>query len=167
MKLFIKAGFIFTLLALPYSYLYAQSYPNFDIIKLEKPADFRSAEPFAMITANLLLSRPVEKGNADRLKGLEFIIKWMKGTSDHSFIIDDRVSKITNDNDDLAGLYMAAMTKYTLENKAASKDAKLVRLNTMILLLQYCENKENNIKMSKQLKKLSEAKAKGELENKW
>ena len=56
------------------------------------------------------------------------------------------------------------MTKYTLENKAFAKDAAVVKLNAITTLLKYCENKDNNLKMSKQLKKLAEAKEKGQLE---
>jgi hypothetical protein len=32
------------------------------------------------------------------------------------------------------------------------------------MLLDYCENKDNNLHLSKQLKKLAEARSKGELE---
>ena len=59
---------------------------------------------------------------------------------------------------------MAAMAKYSLENRDGSKDPKLVKLNSLRLLLDYCENKNNNMVMTKPLRKLSEAKAKGELE---
>jgi hypothetical protein len=146
------------------SYINAQTLPNFDLIKLEKTSDYKAAEPFVLQTATYLLSIPFKKDNKDRLNCLRFISKWMFGTTEHSFVFEDAAGKIGKDNNDLLGLYMAAMAKYTLENKAASKDAKLVKLNALILLLNYCENKDNNIKMSKQLKKLSEAKEKGQLE---
>lgn len=146
------------------SYLNAQTLPNFDLIKLEKTADYKAADPFALQTANYLLSIPFKKESTDRLNCLRFISKWMNGTTDYSFVFRDAVDKIGKDNNDLLGLYMAAMTKYTLENKVAAKDAKLVKLNAMILLINYCENKDNNMRMSKQLKKLSEAKQKGQLE---
>jgi hypothetical protein len=87
----------------------------------------------------------------------------MSGTPDYSFTLDQVAGKIIKDND-LLGQYMAAMAKYALENKAASKNLKLVKLNAITSLLDYCENKDNNMKMTRQLKKLSEARAKGELE---
>lgn len=143
----------------------AQSLPNFDIIKLEQARDYKAADPFALQTANYLLSTPFQKDNSDRIKSLQFIANWMNGTPDHSFIFDRKsVGKITNNNNDLLGLYMAAMVKYSLENKDSPKDPKIIKLNTMTILLNYCENKANNINMSKELKKLSEAKAKGQLE---
>ena len=145
-------------------YTNAQTLPNCDLIKLETKTDYRAAEPFVLQTATYLLSTPIKKDNTDRLNSLRFISKWMYGTTDYSFVFTDVTGKIGKDNNDILGLYMAALAKYTLENKASAKDTKLAKLNALILLLNYCENKDNNIKMSKQLKKLSEAKEKGELE---
>lgn len=146
------------------SYLNAQTLLSVDHIKLEKAPDYKAAEPFVLQTATYLLSSPFLKDNTDRMNSLRFIGKWMHGTPDYSFAFSDIATKIGKDNNDMLGLYMAAMTKYTLENKASSKDAKVVKLNALILLLNYCENKSNNIRMTKQLKKLSEAREKGQLE---
>ena len=159
MKITIIAFFAFCCLQVT-----AQTLPNFDLIKLEKSSDYKAADPFVLQTATYLLTTPFKRDSPDRLSSLQFISKWMYGTPDHSFVFNDMVDKIGKDNNDLFGLYMAAMVKYTLENKAASKDPKVVKLNAMILLLNYCENKDNNMRMSKQLKKMSEAKAKGQLE---
>ncbi|MEO5890820.1 MAG: hypothetical protein ABIQ31_11230 [Ferruginibacter sp.] len=155
---------IFTFCSLYTINLSAQTLPNFDLIKLEKTSDYKAADPFVLQTATYLLSTPFKKESPDRLNSLRFISKWMFGTPDHSFVFNDMQAIVGKDNSDLLGLYMASMAKYTLENKAASKDPKVVKLNAMILLLNYCENKDNNVKMSKQLKKLSEAKEKGQLE---
>lgn len=146
------------------SHLYAQTLPDFDQIKMEKTSDYKTAEPFVLQTSNYLLSIPFKKENKDRLNCLRFISKWMNGTPDYAFSFTDMAEKIGKENYDLIGLYMAALAKYTLENKASAKDTKQVKLNAMILLLNYCENKDNDIRMSKQLKKLSEARSKGELE---
>ncbi len=143
---------------------HTQTLPNFDLIHLEKPVDFKKAEPFALLTANFLLSNPFEKENKERLNGLQFLGKWMNGTPDYSFAITDMVEKIGKDSHELLGLYMVAMAKYMLENKEVAKDTKLVKLNAMKLLLDYCGNKANNIRMSRPLKKLAEAHEKGQLE---
>ena len=71
---------------------------------------------------------------------------------------------VLKSNDEYLGLYMAAMTKYSLENKESANDLNLVKVNAMTAVLNYCENEANNMKMTKPLKKLSEAKANGELE---
>ena len=142
----------------------AQTLPNFALIKLEKTADYKVAEPFVLQTSTYLLSVPFKRESPDRLSSLRFISKWMNGTPDYSFVFDQITDKIGKDNYDMLGIYMAALAKYTLENKLTSRDPKLARLNALILLLNYCENKDNNIKMSKHLKKLSEAREKGQLE---
>lgn len=144
-------------------YANAQTVPDFDQIKIEKATDYKAAEPFVLQTANYLLTTPIIKDSKDRLNSLKFIGKWMNGTPDHSYIFSDIPDKIGRDND-ILGLYMAAMAKYSLDNKNVSKDAKLVKLNALILVLDYCEVKENKIRMTKQLKKLAEARAKGQLE---
>jgi hypothetical protein len=142
---------------------FAQTLPNFDQIKLEKAPDYKVAEPYALQTANFILSTPLKKTDKDILNSLRFMGKWMNGTPDYSFAIGDMEDKIGKDNDVL-GLYMIAKAKYILENKANAKDAKLVKLNATILLLNYCSNKDNLVRMTKQLKKLAEAKEKGQLE---
>lgn len=144
--------------------LFAQSGPDYDNIKLETAADCRAAEPMALQASTYLLSTPFEEKNITRLRALSFIIKWMSATPDYSFTLDNVASKLMKGNDDLLGLYMAAMTKYCIENKESAKDPKLVKLNAVTAVLDYCENEKNNLKMTKQLKKLAEAKAKGELE---
>lgn len=142
---------------------FAQILPNFDAIILEKAPDYKKAEPYALQTANYILSTPFKKENKDVMNSLRFMGKWMNGTPDYSFAVADMEDKIGSDND-LLGLYMISKAKYILENKANSKDPKMVKLNAVILLLNYCSKKENSIRMTKQLKKLAEAKEKGELE---
>ncbi len=142
---------------------FAQTLPNLDGIKLEKASDYKLAEPFALQTANYLLSTPFKKEDKDVMKSLMFMGKWMNGTPDYSFSVADMEDKIGRDND-LLGLYMISKAKYILENKANVKDSKLVKLNAVTLLLNYCSKKENLVRMTKQLKKLAEAKEKGELE---
>ncbi len=146
------------------TYAGAQSLPSFDLIKLEKPADYKAADPFVLQTANYLLSVPYMKENKDRISALQFMSKWMNGTNDYSFAFGETERKMFSDNNDLFGVYMASLAKFTLENKVAAKDSKVAKLNALTMMLNYCEQKSNNIKYSKQLKKMSEAKAKGQLD---
>lgn len=142
----------------------SQTLPNFDEIKLELAADYKTAEPAVLQSAGYILSVPFEKNDLNRLKSLQLIIKWMTGTPDYSFTLDNVATKIAKGNDDLIGLYMVCMTKYCLENSSTAKDQKAVKLNSIKLLLAYCENENNKMKMTKQLKKMSEANKNGELE---
>jgi alkaline phosphatase len=105
----------------------------------------------------------MEKNNINRLKSLRFIIRWMTGTPNYSFALDEQATKFAKKNDDLLGLYMAGMTKYALENKADAKDPNKVKLNTVRLILRYVKEEKNNVKLNSELKKAIEAEEKGEL----
>lgn len=143
---------------------FAQTMPDFDLVKMDNTADFKTAEPFVLQTCNFLLSTPVVKGNDNRLKSMQFIYKWMSGTNDFSFTFEDDVSKMIKDNPDLVGLFMAGMAKYALENRATMPDVKKIKLNAVTALLSYCENSHNKIKITKQVKKLLEARDAGKLQ---
>jgi len=153
------------LLVLSFNFCYSQALPDFDEIRLVSPDDFKAAEASVEQATGYLLSTPYEKNDINRLKSLQFIIKWMSGTPDYVFTLDVVADKIIKGNDDMLSLYMACMSKYCLENRALSKDAIKVRLGSIKLLLDYCENDLNKMKMTKQLKKLSEANKNGQLEN--
>ncbi len=155
--------FLFLFIFLAGKFSYSQPFPNYGTVNLEKASDYRTADPVALQAANYLLSTPFDKNNQDRTNSLKFMAKWMKGTPDYGFPVDRSIGKIFNGDNDNLGLFMAAMVKYTLENKAASKDMNAVKLNAMSIFLTYCENPENKIRMSRPLKKLSEAKANGQL----
>lgn len=145
--------------------VFAQSITDFSKIKLESDTDYKAANNYVLEASNFVLSTPYEKDNVQRLNAIRFVLQWMAGTPDFTFSLDATImDKVVKGNDDLLGLYMICMTKYCLENKDSSKDEKLVKLNSVKLILTYCENPENNIKMPKPLKKLSEANKKGELE---
>lgn len=152
-------------LFLAVSTCFGQALPDFDAIRLVTPEDFRAAEPDVARAADYQLSVPFGKNDMSRLKSLQFIIKWMQGTPDYIFTLDVVADKIIKGNDDMLGLYMACMSKYCLENKEVAKDAVKVRLGSVKLLLRYCEDDSNKMKMNKSLKKLSEADKKGDLEN--
>jgi hypothetical protein len=87
--------------------------PNFDEIKLDQKSDYQNADPSALQAANYILSTAFNKDDLNRLKSLQFIIKWMSGTPDYIFSLDNVASKIIKGNDDLLGLYMACMTNKT------------------------------------------------------
>lgn len=142
----------------------AQSLPDFDGIKLESKADFNTtANDAALQAANYLLTTPLEKNNINRLKSIQFVIRWMTGTPEYSFTLDEQATKFAKKNDDLLSLYMAAMTKYVLENKADAKDQNKIKLNAVKLIIIYVKDPNNKVKLNGELKKAIEADEKGEL----
>ena len=145
---------------------FSQTMPDFSLIKLDRPADYKKAEPFALQTAVFLLMSPYKNSETDTERGkcIEFLAKWMSGTNDYSFSITATASKIAKNDVAILEMYITSMVKYAIENKEAAKDAKVLKLNAVTVLINYCEDRDHNIKMNKPVKKLAEAKAKGELE---
>lgn len=142
----------------------AQTLPNYDAIKLEKKEDFNEmANDAALKASNFLLSTPLEKDNLDRLKSVQYVIKWMSGSPDYTFSLDEQATKFAKKNNDLLGVYMAAMTKYVLENKADAKDQNKIKLNAVKLIIAYAKDEKNKVKLNSELKKVIEADEKGRL----
>lgn len=139
----------------------SQTLPRYNEIKLDNAGDYKAADTFALLASNFLLSTPLQKDNIERRLSLAFLVKWMAGTPDYSFFPD---AEILRGNDDLMEIYLACLTKYCLENKALSKNNKLVKLNAAKLLLDFCGDSNNNITITGYLKKLAEANRRGELE---
>lgn len=153
-----------TWLGLLSSLAFAQTLPDFDAIKLETKEDYNSiADNAALQAADFLLTTPLEKDNISRLRSLQYIIKWMSGTPDYNFTLDEQATKFAKKNDDLLGLYMAAMTKYVLENKADAKDQDKVKLNAVKLIIAYAKDEKNKVRLNAELKKAIEADDKGKL----
>lgn len=162
----IKKGMLTVLLLLLSSrFLVAQTLPDFDLIKLDVPADYKKAAPFALQTANFFMIVPYKDTEKDkeRSKAIDFLAKWVNGMHEYPFSFTDIQKKITKSDIGLLQMYLAAMIKSAVTNKEAAKDGSILKLNAISLLISYCENKGNNLKMNKKLKQLAEAKAKGEL----
>lgn len=142
----------------------AQQLPNYEEIKLEIGTDYKNAESQALEASNYILTAPFDGKDINRLKSLAFVIKWMSGTPDYTFSLDNVAQKIMKKNDDLLGLYIAALTKSVLEDNSLGKDDARLKMLAVRLVIKYCQDTSNNIKMTKSLRDLAEADAKGELE---
>ena len=159
-----KKLFFGMLLVLFSNLSFAQTLPNFDVIKLESKEDYNAtANDAALQASNFLFSTPLDPKSIDRLRSLQFIIKWMTGTPDYSFTLDEQATKFAKKNDDLLALYMAAMTKYVLENKADAKDQNKIKLNAVKIIIAYVTDPKNNVKINKELKNAIEADKNGRL----
>jgi len=70
-------------------------------------------------SVNLLLKSPINENsnNLTNLKAIQFMMKWMEGTPDYQFNIDESMVKATKSNKSLLGVFLASMVKYCIENK--------------------------------------------------
>jgi hypothetical protein len=129
-------------------------YPYRDI-KLEKPSDYKATEGMALSAANFLITTPFAEVDEGRAGALIFLNAWMGGTKDYQFYYQGIAQDISVDKN-LLSLFIAAMVKYTLENKAEAVNPIKVEQHAAEILLAYCDDQKNNFKLKKKLRKLLE-----------
>ena len=143
---------------------FSQSLPQTDSVKLVTKDDYRAAEPVVLQACNYLLSTPSDQNNSSRLKAGQFIFKWMEGTPDFTFTMEQNVLKYIEADLDLMTVYFACLTSWSLQNKPVP-DTKTVTLKAVEKLVAYIDNGSNHVSMNAGLKALSKANRKGNLEN--
>lgn len=158
-----KKLFIFCVFIISVGKCFAQNLPKFDQYKFNKNSDYKLADSAVLQTADFLLSTPSDQNIPIRIKAGQFVMRWMEGTPDYTFSLEQNAIKYLSGNVDMMLLYMTSMAKYALENK--SNDVKITTINGVKILLAYVDNPANNVKIDKNLKKLSDANNKGNLEN--
>lgn len=129
-------------------------YPYGDI-KLEKPGDYVATEPMALSAATFLLTSPFVEADEKRLNALKFLSTWMAGTKAYSFYMQGVVLEL-RDEINLVQLYIAAMAKYSLENKADAVNPMKVDMNAAKMVIAYCDDPKNNFKLKKKFRKILE-----------
>ena len=129
-------------------------YPYGDI-KLEKPSDYKETEKLALSAAIFLISTPFAEVDVNRNAAFKFLNDWMTGTKDYQFYLQGKAAEIMEDRD-LVKLFVAAMAKYTFENKAGAANPLVVDQNASKTVIAYCDNPKNNFKLKKKYRKILE-----------
>ncbi len=153
----------FLLFFLCISFTYAQELPNLKHVKLNKNSHFKSAEQTALKVISYLLETPINKKNKSRTEAGQFLLKWMDGTPYHTFYLEEKETIFFNTDADLMLMYMASLTKFSLENPA-KKDQKTLVLGALTILLPYLDRQEDKKSWSRELTQLNEANKDGKLE---
>jgi len=133
-------------------------------IKLKEPGDYKRAESSVLKAADYLFSTKYDKEDLERLYAIEFIMKWMGGTPDFTFEVDEKFTKPFLSETDLLGLYMSAIAKFALEHQAQATDSKAINISAAKMIVDYSNKPSNNLKQTGELKKMATASKKGELE---
>lgn len=133
----------------------AQTIYPYQDIKLEKTTDYKETESLALSAATFLLTTPFLEADINRGNTLKFLNNWMAGTKEYQFYFQGKASDISFDRN-LLSLYIAAMAKYSLENKAESVNPMKVDLNASRIVLAYCDDPKNNFKLKKKYRKILE-----------
>ena len=126
----------------------SQELPDISSIKLDNKEDFNSnANTAALKVSVYLITTPLEKNNANRDLAEGYLIKWMKGTPEFYFSLDEDAAKLAKKDNQLFLVLMAAMTKYVLENPSQAGDAEKVKSNSVKTLIEYTNNPKNNVNL--------------------
>ncbi|MDO9256062.1 MAG: hypothetical protein Q7U54_11155 [Bacteroidales bacterium] len=142
--------------------VFSQNTSQYDNIPLTSAANYRKAEPQVILASDYVYSSPVDKENMNRKNAIAFIMKWMGGTSDYSFGMDETISKIAGGDNDALSMYFVCLAKYALA-KGKAVDREELKYNAYLLLATYFENPGNNYKPKGEVKKLIDAKNQGKL----
>jgi hypothetical protein len=137
---------------------------SYSEVKLEVKEDYQLAESVVLKASNYLLTTKYDKEDLERLYAIEFIMKWMGGTPDFSFELDEKFTKPFIQETDLLGLYMGALAKYAIEHKNEGANPNIINLNAVKMVINYSNKAANNLKQTGELKKIAAALKKGELE---
>ncbi len=153
-------SFIFVLITLS---SFSQNFSQYENVYLTNAAEHRRAEPQVILACDLVLSTPIEKKNNNRSNAISFIAKWMSGTADYSFAIDETLKKITARDMDLIGVYYACISKYAIEQGKGTEREEL-KLQAYKMFATYCDNPDNNYKPRGEMKKMVDAQKQGKLQ---
>jgi|APIni6443716594_1056825.scaffolds.fasta_scaffold04547_4 hypothetical protein len=137
-------------------HVFSQNTSQYDNIPLHTAAEYRRAEPQVMLAADYVYSSPIDKEDLNRKNAISFIMKWMQGTSDYSFGMDETISKIAYGDNEVLGLYFTCLAKYAL-SKGKGVDREESKYNAYVLLAKYCEIPGNNYKPKGEMKKFLDA----------
>jgi len=157
-KILLFSFFIFVSSSLSFG----QELPNLKHIKLNKKAHFKDIEPLVLKVTDYLFSTAVDKKNDSRREAGQFLMQWMNGTPYDTFFLEEKETNFFNTDTELMLMYMAALTKFTLQNKSVTNQKEKV-LGAMQLVLPYLDKQENKKSWSKNLWQLVDSYKTGKL----
>ncbi len=127
-------------------------YPYQDI-KLEKPSDYKETEPLALSASTYLLTTPFTANDKSKAGALNFLLNWMAGMKEYDIYIRG-VFKELSEETEVTALFIAALVKYSLENKKTSPTPMIVENNACKMVLAYCDNPDNKYRIKKKCRKI-------------
>lgn len=142
--------------------LYGQELPNLKNVKLNKKASYKNAEPTIVKLVDYLFKTPIDKKNKARNNAGRFLLDWMNGTPDYVFYLEEKETSFFNTDPDLLLMYMAALTKFSLQQPMA-KEKQAQALGAINLILPYLYQQSDKKTWTKELWQLYDASKNGKL----
>lgn len=157
-----KFFYLFSFLMMTTAVL-AQDPEQWQSLDFSVPENYKSNEPTVLQCANFVLGMPAEAGNPARQSAMGVLAKWITGTPDYTFVIDESIARLMEKNEAILSIYMASLAQTVLENNDLAGKESALKLEAFNRLLDYCEEPTNKVPMSKELKKAISAREKGKL----
>ena len=105
--------------------------------------------------ANYLLNNPIDKEDLIRKTTFTYLFKWVEGTPEHTFSLDEEVVLLTGNDKDLLTIYFSALAKTVLEEPGEQSTDEEIQEQAIQYLLDYCSDPENHLKPTKRMNKMS------------
>ncbi|MES2416960.1 MAG: hypothetical protein V4541_02170 [Bacteroidota bacterium] len=141
----------------------SQELPNLKHIKLNKNTHYKDIEPVVIKVTNYLFATPLNDKNDSRREAGQFLMRWMNGTPYNTFLLEENQTRFFDTDAELMLIYMAGLTKFTLEHKTVTIQKEKV-LGALQLVLPYLDKQTNKKSWSKELWQLMDSYQKGRLE---
>ncbi len=143
--------------------IYAGDFSKLANVELNTSEQYEAAQEQVLDCCYYLLSTPCDKKDEDRAFATQFIVRWMQGTPEYSFEIEEVVMKMTDEKEELLSLYLTCFTKLTLESENPYEDKDQIKHDAMDAFLNYCGNSINKVRPTKEIKKMLDAREQGQL----
>lgn len=132
-------------------------------MELKNEIDCRLMQPQIVICADYILSTPVNAADKNRAYAIAAVKRWMQATPDYKYHVEKNVAKILDKEGNVMSVFVAAMTKFSIENPTKGNDKQAVAWYAWNTVLDYAFNPANNIKLTGEFKKMMKAKKNGTL----
>lgn len=122
-------------------------------VQLDTDGDFQEYVDVAIDCCDYLLLTPFDKKDVERQAATAFIIRWININPAYSFEVTKDIRSLTQENEELVGLYTICCVKLMLDAEAKELTGNLQNeaINSFIA---YCSNPMNKIKLTKEIKKI-------------
>lgn len=132
-------------------------------VKLQSADDYKEYAENVLDCSDYLLLTPYDKKDIERQAATDFVTRWIQGSPQFSLNVSENIKVLTEEKEDLLGLYITCYAKQAIENKDNYTNDELLEKDAINLFLDYCANPQNKIKLTKEMKKVIELKNSGEL----
>lgn len=130
---------------------FSQNFQKLKELRMIERKDYAKAEKSVTACCKYLLTSPIAQNDEKRNATANFLFRWMEGTPDYTFDMDESAASLSQINRALVPVYMAAITQYTLEHKLKKGDKK-VKEYAIRQVSAYCENPKNGVELTDELR---------------